>query len=299
MRSSSGWSTSVARTGQGWKVIVPMCAAQATGDRDLGRADLVGGASRRERDVDGLDVVGRALGHPLRVERVGVVGRWSAWLSRMPSRTPLGQRSRAVGRLAQRAQDAVADDDVVLDHLELGDLGGRARSPRRSPGRGWTRGRRVPGLDLGRGLGWHAVTLSDDWARKVPLEAWDTRWRRPTSSGASSSRATEYHVLRKAGTERAFTGEYTDTKTEGVYRCRACQAELFRSDDEVRLALRVAVVLRAAGRGPGRVHRGHHDGHEARRGPLRQLRLAPRATSSRARATTPRPTSATASTRSA
>ena len=40
----------------------------------------------------------------------------------------------------------------------------------------------------------------------------------------------EYAVLRKAGTERAFTGEYTDTKTAGVYECRACGAELFRSD---------------------------------------------------------------------
>ncbi|EIE99595.1 peptide-methionine (R)-S-oxide reductase MsrB [Saccharomonospora glauca] len=40
----------------------------------------------------------------------------------------------------------------------------------------------------------------------------------------------EYAVLRQAATERPFTGEYNDTKTEGVYECRACGAELFRSD---------------------------------------------------------------------
>ncbi|WP_297542398.1 peptide-methionine (R)-S-oxide reductase MsrB [Amycolatopsis sp.] len=40
----------------------------------------------------------------------------------------------------------------------------------------------------------------------------------------------EYAVLRQAGTERPFVGEYTDTTETGVYECRACGAELFRSD---------------------------------------------------------------------
>jgi peptide-methionine (R)-S-oxide reductase len=40
----------------------------------------------------------------------------------------------------------------------------------------------------------------------------------------------EYRVLREAGTEPAYTGEYVDTKTTGVYRCRACGAKLFSSD---------------------------------------------------------------------
>lgn len=42
----------------------------------------------------------------------------------------------------------------------------------------------------------------------------------------------EYHVLREAGTEPPGVGEYTDTTTEGVYRCRACNAELFRSSSK-------------------------------------------------------------------
>ena len=56
-----------------------------------------------------------------------------------------------------------------------------------------------------------------------PLEKSETEWREHLEDD-------EYHVLRQAGTERAFTGEYTDTEAEGVYKCRACGSELFRSD---------------------------------------------------------------------
>ncbi|MFW6599757.1 peptide-methionine (R)-S-oxide reductase MsrB [Propionibacteriaceae bacterium Y2011] len=41
-----------------------------------------------------------------------------------------------------------------------------------------------------------------------------------------------YRVLRQDATERPFTGEYTDTTTEGVYRCKGCDTVLFRSDQK-------------------------------------------------------------------
>jgi peptide-methionine (R)-S-oxide reductase len=41
---------------------------------------------------------------------------------------------------------------------------------------------------------------------------------------------TAYEVLRRKGTERAFTGQYWDTHEPGKYLCRACGNELFSSD---------------------------------------------------------------------
>ena len=55
------------------------------------------------------------------------------------------------------------------------------------------------------------------------VEKPDEQWRAELTPA-------EYQVLRQAGTEPAFRGEYTDTKTKGVYSCRACGAELFTSD---------------------------------------------------------------------
>lgn len=55
------------------------------------------------------------------------------------------------------------------------------------------------------------------------VEKTDAEWREQLTPE-------EYHVLREAGTERAFTGEYTDTETPGTYSCRACGHELFTAD---------------------------------------------------------------------
>lgn len=60
---------------------------------------------------------------------------------------------------------------------------------------------------------------------EFPLDQPDLTWKERLT-------ALEYHVLREAGTERPFTGEYTDHFDEGVYSCRACGTELFRSDSK-------------------------------------------------------------------
>jgi peptide-methionine (R)-S-oxide reductase len=61
--------------------------------------------------------------------------------------------------------------------------------------------------------------------RIYPLQLSELEWR-------SKLTPEEFAVLRQAGTERPFTGEHWDDHTAGVYSCRACGSELFRSTEK-------------------------------------------------------------------
>src|SRR5436305_6481995 len=64
---------------------------------------------------------------------------------------------------------------------------------------------------------WHDRTMT------AQVQKTDEQWREELSPE-------EYAVLRQAATEPAWTGPLLDEKRVGVYRCRACGAELFRSE---------------------------------------------------------------------
>ena len=58
--------------------------------------------------------------------------------------------------------------------------------------------------------------------QQFPVQKSDAEWKKELTPE-------QYRVLRQAGTERPFSGIYTDNDKPGVYRCAACGAELFTS----------------------------------------------------------------------
>src|SRR5580765_8281098 len=65
-------------------------------------------------------------------------------------------------------------------------------------------------------------SLSDDVFDGVTVEKTDAEWKQLLTPA-------QYHILREAGTERPFTGEYAETHEDGDYYCAACHLKLFSS----------------------------------------------------------------------
>ena len=200
MRSSSGWSTSARRTGQGWKVSVPMCAHHTGTAISVGQ---ISSAVRPDGKVicDGLEVVGSALGHPLLVERVGVPvlrtgGQPHALADPGRSSAPAPSAGRAAPASARPRRTAKYSATISLVTSGVR-VGGLVDHP---VGAGHAHGA-LPGVHLGGGWLRHGPQ-PNRWGGAVP-----SRIRSTSAMGSPCPRHYRCaHGLRRAEDRRGVAG---------------------------------------------------------------------------------------------
>ena len=88
----------------------------------------------------------------------------------------------------------------------------------------------IPALESGASAGLQATTgkkneTSKRKEKKMKVIKTDAEWRALLTPD-------QYQVMRKKGTERAFTGDYYDLHDEGIFLCAGCENELFSSEQK-------------------------------------------------------------------
>ncbi|XP_022679379.1 peptide methionine sulfoxide reductase B1, chloroplastic isoform X1 [Setaria italica] len=68
----------------------------------------------------------------------------------------------------------------------------------------------------------HWMAMVQHWIEKANTSLTEEEWKKRLTKE-------QYYVTRQKGTERAFTGEYWNTKTPGIYHCVCCDTPLFES----------------------------------------------------------------------